>query len=317
MNDKMIKNILPQVQFKVPLAPFTTFGLGGAARWFIEVKTSQELVEVMARVKKNKIPYYIFAGGSNMVFPDKAPQKLFICFRASRLNKNNHELKGNNIEIGAELSLASLITLSLKNDLQGLESLSGIPGTVGGAVVGNAGAYGQSISDHLEKVLIWDGQKTKWLTRKEGRFAYRTSIFKEKDWLVLRVRFSLNKGDRKELIKKSRQIIRIRGQKYTPGLKCPGSFFKNVLVKDVSKEVLKNIPSDKIIEGKIPAGFLLEEVGAKGSSVGQIYVPDFHGNLLINKGGGKTADVVKLAHKLKAKVKAKFNITLEEEVRLV
>ncbi|MEX0910181.1 MAG: UDP-N-acetylmuramate dehydrogenase [Candidatus Paceibacterota bacterium] len=317
MTDKMIKHILPQVVFKVPLAPLSTFNIGGVASWLIEVKNGEELVETVQIAKANNIPYYIFAGGSNVVFPDRVPQKLFICFRAGRLNKNNHQVEGVRVEVGAEIALASLIKLSLKNSLQGLESLSGIPGTVGGAVVGNAGAYGTSISDRLEEAQIWDGQNIKWLPKKDCQFKYRSSIFTRQDWLVLRVRFLLRQGNKKELQKKSHEIIKIREQKYAPGLKCPGSFFKNVLIKNISQSVLKNIPPAKIIDGKIPAGYLLEQVGAKGSRQGQIVVPDFHGNLLVNKGGGKAREVVKLANKLKTKVKAKFNITLEAEVKII
>ncbi len=317
MIDKLIKNVFPEVERKVFLAPFTTFDIGGIAPWFILVEDGQELVRVVQKAEAHKIPYYIFAGGSNVVFPDKSPKKLFICFRTSRFNRINHKVEVNQIEIEAGLPLSLLIKLGIKSSLQGLESLSGIPGTVGGAIYGNAGAYGQSIGDTLEEVLIWDGKNIKWITKEDCRFTYRSSIFKKKDWLILSARFVLTNGDKKELQQRSRQIISIRNKKYVPGLKCPGSFFKNVLVKNVSKVVLKNIPPEKIIEGKIPAGFLLEVVGAKNSRQGQIFIPDFHGNLLINEGGGRASDVVKLANKLKKKVKDKFNINLEAEVQIV
>ncbi|HEY4483806.1 MAG TPA: UDP-N-acetylmuramate dehydrogenase [Candidatus Paceibacterota bacterium] len=317
MIDKLIRNVFPEVEKKVSLAAFTTFGIGGVAPWFILVEDAEQLVQVVQKARTQKIPYYIFAGGSNVVFPDKIPKKLIICLRASRLNKINHEVKANRIEIEAGVPLSLLISLSIRNSLQGLESLSGIPGTVGGAIYGNAGAYGQSISDKLEAVLIWDGKNTRWVTKEECQFTYRSSIFKKKDWLILSARFILFAGDKKELQQKSRQIIAIRNKKYVPGIKCPGSFFKNVLVKNVSKVVLKNIPPEKIIEGKIPAGFLLESIGAKNSRQGQIFIPDFHGNLLINEGGGRASDVVKLASRLQKKVKDKFGINLEAEVQIV
>ena len=123
------------------------------------------------------------------------------------------------------------------------------------------------------------------------------------------------KGNKKELIKKSREIIRIRSEKYNSQLRCPGSFFKNVLVKDISNQAKKLIDPIKIRDGKIPAGYLLEAVGAKGMRQGGIYVADFHGNLLVNDRHGTYRDVVTLAIKLKKLVQKKFGITLEEEVR--
>ena len=118
-----------------------------------------------------------------------------------------------------------------------------------------------------------------------------------------------------ELEKISYDIIKTRLKKYKLGLRCPGSFFKNVLVKEVSEKSLKLISQNKIIEGKIPAGYLLEEVGAKGMRVGGIQIADFHGNLFINTGLAKAVDVKKLAKILKNRVKKKFGIVLEEEIR--
>ena len=133
--------------------------------------------------------------------------------------------------------------------------------------------------------------------------------------MILQAEFKLAKGDKKKLRAKAREIIKIRSSKYDPSLRCPGSFFKNVLVKDISLRAKKLADPTKIRNGKIPAGYLLEAVGAKGMRVGGIYVADFHGNLLINDGRGTYRDVVTLATKLKKLVKKKFDITLDEEVR--
>lgn len=294
------------------IKPYTTFGIGGEAQAISVIQKPTELVEVISLAQKNHTPYQLIAGGSNVVFPDKFYPGLIIVFRHPT---GKVQISGQTIECDASLPLAKLISGAIKNSLGGLEALSGIPGTVGGAVVGNAGAYGQSISDKLVTVEVWDGTKIKWLEKEACKFAYRDSIFKHKELVVLRARFELEKGDGKELAKKSRGIIKVRNQKYVPGLKCPGSFFKNVLVKKVPKSSLKLIDSARIISDKIPAGYLLETVGAKGMREGGIYVANFHGNLLINDGTGTFSDVKKLAQKLKQKVFKKFGITLEEEVR--
>lgn len=285
------------------ITPYTTFGIGGEARAISVIQKPVELIEAVSAARKNHIPYQLIAGGSNVVFPDKFYRGLIIVFRNLT---GKLKIEENIIECDASLPLAKLISGALKNGLAGIETLSGIPGTVGGAVVGNAGAYGQSISDKLVAVEVWDpskgraGGKTKWIEKKACKFKYRDSLFKHKNLIVLRARFELEKGDGRALAKKSREIIKVRNKKYAPGLKCPGSFFKNIVKRDGSK---------------LPAGKLLEEVGAKGMRQGGIFVADFHGNLLINDGTGTFADVKKLANKLKQKVFKKFGITLEEEVR--
>jgi UDP-N-acetylmuramate dehydrogenase len=298
---------------QVPLlASLTTFGIGGKAEEYCRVATPEKLIEVVAQARAARQPYCLLAGGSNVVLPEYLPG-LLIHYRA----RANYAptLAGGFLLVEAGCDLAKLITFAIKNNLAGLEALSGIPGSVGGAIVGNAGAYGQSISDKLVAVEIYDGKQRRWLTKKQCRFAYRDSIFKHQDYLVLRAKFKLASGNKKLLAKKSREIIKIREQKYQPGLKCPGSFFKNVLVKNISKKSLKLINQTKIIDGKIPAGYLLQEVGAKNVSVGDLMVADFHGNLLINTGAATMADVQKLAKILKQKVFKKFGIKLAEEVR--
>ena len=298
----------------ISLASYTTFGIGGQARYFISATNSAELIEAVNLAKKNHWRYFVIAGGSNVVFGDKTFDGLVICFEPK---VSPCQWQGLTLTVEANLPLAKLIKTAISNGLVGLETLSGIPGTVGGAIVGNAGAYGQSISDCLTRMEIFDprGESIRWLTKKQCRFTYRDSIFKRKDWIILRAKFKLMKGNKKELIKKSREIIRIRSEKYNSQLRCPGSFFKNVLVKDISNQAKKLIDPIKIRDGKIPAGYLLEAVGAKGMRQGGIYVADFHGNLLVNDRHGTYRDVVTLAIKLKKLVQKKFGITLEEEVR--
>ena len=327
----------------VLLAPYTTFGVGGLADYFLEVRNPEELVTAVRLAKKKSWPYFVIAGGSNVVFGDKPFRGLVIRYQIknqrfdlknpSRSNLISCQGRTLTCDLTCEagVPLERLIKKAISSGLAGLEALSGIPGTVGGAIVGNAGAYGQTISDHLVRVEVFaprlldaarprgrTASGVRWLTKKQCRFAYRTSIFKEKkgeDWLVLRAEFKLKKGDKKALTKKSREIIKIRSEKYSPTLLCPGSFFKNVLVRGMSRVALAKGDKQKIINGKIPAGYLLEEVGAKGRRVGGIYVADFHGNLLINDGHGTCRNVVTLAAKLKKLVQKKFGIILEEEVR--
>ncbi len=349
----------------IPLASFSTFKIGGRAEYFFKTPRPENLIKAVEWAKSRKIPWKVFAGGSNIVFPDGKLKGLLIQFSgggiypvrnkplqaavaASASGRTKRISNGVKILVDAGVPLAQVIKKLIQTGLSGLETLSGIPGTIGGAVIGNAGAYGHSISEILEKAEIWDPRgargkgKKRWLKNKDCQFSYRESVFKKKDYILLRVVLRFKKGDKEKLRKISREIIKIREKKYKPGLRCPGSFFKNVLVKKVSKESLALIDWSKIIdpvrsrspqggrsrprpkagraasngvEGKIPAGYLLEEVGAKGMRIGNIAVADFHGNLIMNLGGGKASEVKKMANILKKRVRKKFGILLEEEVR--
>lgn len=304
-----------KIRKNVRLASLSTFCIGGRAEYFCSVGKPDELVKAIGLAKKLKLPYRIFAGGSNVVFPDGTLRGLLIRFSGGWLVR-----KGNIIVADGGVSLARIVSSSIGWGLKGLETLSGIPGTLGGAIVGNAGAYGHSISEIVKRVEVWDPFDTTqgkrvWLKKSACKFGYRDSIFKRKTILVLRVEFVFRKGNKKELKKISREIIKIREKKYRPDLKCPGSFFKNVLAENISEKSLKLIDRKKIIEGKIPAGYLLEEAGAKGMKLGGVRIANFHGNLLINSGRAKAKDVKKMAEILKRKVYKKFGIKLEEEVR--
>lgn len=295
----------------VKLALLSTFGIGGRTQYFCWAKNPSELVEAAKWAKKREMPYRIFAGGSNVVFPDKKIKGLVIRFFGGKIKPLGKDA----FLADAGVSLQQVINKSISLGLRGIETLSSIPGTIGGAVVGNAGAYGHSISETVDKVEVWDEKKTFWLKKADCDFHYRDSVFKHKKLIVLRIKLRFIKRDTPKNLKKiSKSIINIRTRKYKPGLKCPGSFFKNVLLKDVSKKSLKLIDQTKIIEGKIPAGYLLERVDAKNTKVGQAQVSDFHGNLIMNKNGATAAQVKKLAQILKKRVYKKFGIVLEEEI---
>lgn len=298
------------IKNNISLSSLSTFGIGGVAKQFISVDSQEKLLEVVQWANGKGMKYKIFSGGSNVVFPDEGLNCLVI-----QILGGNIENEGDKLIADAGVLLRDVINKSINNGLAGLESLSGVPGTIGGAVVGNAGAYGHSISEVVEKVEIWDGKEQKFLSNNECKFSYRDSIFKEKPYTVLRVVCKFTKGDVDKLKTISRDIIKLRGEKYKPGLKCPGSFFKNIIASEIDQNLLKNIDPARIQYDKIPAGFLISEVGGKGMRVGGIKIADFHGNLFINTGNGSAADVKKLAGILKQKVKEKFGIELEEEIR--
>lgn len=326
-----------KIQQNISIAKRSTFKVGGKASFFCEVKNFKDLVGAVEAANRLNTPFKLMAGGSNIVFPDGVLNEFLI--KVKSFSRPFIKIEGSKIEVDSGAELMKLIKTAIRNGLKGLETLSGIPGTVGGAIVGNAGAYGHSISEVVDKIEVFGpvrnsppkgssgprlragavsngmGWKRYWLSNKDCRFHYRHSVFKEQPWIVLRAVLKFKKENPKELKKTSQNIIIARIKKYKSGLRCPGSFFKNVLVSETSQKSLRLIDKEKIIEGKIPAGYLLEQVGAKGMHLGGIRIADFHGNLLINSGTATAKDVKKMAEILKMRVQKKFGINLEEEIR--
>ncbi|MBU2036514.1 UDP-N-acetylmuramoyl-L-alanine--D-glutamate ligase, partial [Patescibacteria group bacterium] len=226
-------------------------------------------------------------------------------------------LKDEKIIVNSGTFLFQLVIFSVKNCFTGMEKLMGIPGTVGGAIYGNAGAYSKSTSDFLIRVKVTDGDKPYWISKKDLEFSYRDSNFKKDKRLILEAEFKLKKEEKGIVESNLNKILKDRQRKYKEGIYCPGSFFKNIEVKDLSKSILSKIPKEKIVYGKIPAGYLLESVSSKGLKIGNIEVSKEHANFFINKGGGTAKDFYDLAMLLRKKVFDKYGISLEPEVQVI
>lgn len=295
-----------------PLKNITTLQIGGPAKKFVEVKTQEELIEAIKFAKDNNMRFLVIGGGSNLLVSDLGFDGLII---KNEIKGNIR--KGNQFIAQAGIVLQTLVESAIIHGLSGLEKLTGIPGTVGGAVYGNAGAYGQTISDAISQVKTFNGQNIIILTKDQCQFNYRDSIFKKNGMIILEVIFTLDPFDPSFLTIDAREVLKKRLIKYPRGIKCPGSFFKNIVAETLPKEILDKIPPEKIMYGKLPAGSLLEEVGAKGDSLDGIYIADYHANLFINKGSGTAQAFYDLAKKYAIKVKERFGITLEPEVQLI
>ena len=292
----------------------TTLRIGGPIKEVVSVETEEELINSLQGAVAKKIPYLVIGGGSNLLVSDAGFEGLVI----KNELKGAHDL-GNNVMVKSGETLQSLVDFANEQGLRGLESLAGIPGTVGGAIYGNAGAYGQTISDNLSQVSVFDvkDQVRKTLVREECGFYYRDSLFKKNGNIILEATFVLTPGDSIQLKETSFETISKREVKYPPGIKCPGSFFKNIIANQLPPGILAKIPVDKVVYGKVPAGTLLEMVGARGDSLREIEIAPYHANLFINRGGGKASDFHLLANKYFDKVKESFGIELQPEVQLI
>lgn len=304
------------------LKELTTLGIGGPAKKIVVVKTETELIKTVTDAVSKKEVLLFFGSGSNLLIADEGVDTTVIKNEITGITPN-----GNSLLVKSGTLLQDLVDYANDHSLAGLEHLAGIPGTVGGAVYGNAGAYGQSISDHLNTVRWFTRMslEEKTSTKAECLFGYRDSLFKHhksnayfySDDFILETEFTLTPGNSDQLKQKSAEIISKREEKYPPGIKCPGSFFKNIVAESLTPEILSKIPPEKIVYGKIPAGTLLEMVGAKGDSQGDIEIADYHANLFINKGQGTAKDFWELAKKYADKIHEQFGIRLEPEVQLI
>lgn len=326
----------------VPLSKYTTLQIGGNTKEFITVQTQEELVDIVKQCHQNHKPYLVIGRGSNLLVADEGVDFLVIknetkgiiqetggveegSTRMTAANEMSEDVRGDTgatgpvskIIVKSGTLLQDLVDYSIKNGLSGLQKLTGIPGTVGGAVFGNAGAYGQTISDHITEVVCFDGKELFALDQEDCEFKYRYSYFKKAVYTIVEVHFQLKPADSHALQEEAANILSQRLVRYPLGIMCPGSFFKNLEAEKLPLEVLAKIPKDKIVYGKVPAGYLLEAVGAKGASLGNIHIADYHGNLFINKEKGTAHDFYTLAEKYAEKVKEKFGISLEPEVQLI
>jgi UDP-N-acetylmuramate dehydrogenase len=220
--------------------------------------------------------------------------------------------------------LQDLVDATIASGLRGLETMTGIPGWVGGAIYGNAGAYGHSIDERVVSVRFFDGshihetQQIREIDNFACEFRYRESIFKrKKDWVILSATLRLDPANADDLRAASESILKIRNAKYPPTMRCAGSIFKNLMLADLPESARARVPKEVVREGKVPSAYFLEQSGAKGMSRGAIRVADYHANLIYNEGGGTARELLDLIAELKRRVRDQFGIELEEEVQYV
>lgn len=339
------------IQQNVPLAPLTTFRVGGPAKYFCEVSNEKELREALEYAEGNKLAVFVMGGGSNILVSDNGFDGLVIKLRVeSKKIKVANQNSKLTVECWAGDSLASLVNFCRDNNLTGLEWAAGIPGSIGGAVRGNAGAYGNEIKDNIDYVAVLDlsdrlayfdgktqnskifakgesasGRKTqncnselKNFTKDDCKFSYRNSIFKQNpNLIIVSGVLRLEKGDKVEIENKMKEIIAKRTEKI-PKDPSPGSFFKNPVVED--EKLIGKFEHDtgcQCRDSKIPAGWLIDEVGLRGKSVGGAAVSDKHGNFVINRDSAKAEDIIMLASMIKMKVRDQLGVQLVEEIQYV
>jgi UDP-N-acetylmuramate dehydrogenase len=278
---------------KEPLAPYTTFKIGGPAKLFFIASSIENLTQAIRIAYELNFPFFILGGGSNLLVSDEGFSGLAIKNECRKIIIDDCQITA---QSGA--SLADLIELARKNSLTGLEFAVGIYGTVGGGICGNAGAYGSSLGQFLTKaVLLAPPGEIKNVGNDYFEFEYRGSKLKQNSEILLSATFQLKKGDEEEINEKINKIQKEREIRI-PKEPSAGCYFKNIEAK----------------QGKISVGFLLEQIGAKSLRINDAAVSKEHANILINQGNAKAKEIRKLADILKEKVFEKFHLHLKEEI---
>ena len=296
-----------------PLAPYTRFAIGGPADLYAETGSPEAFIAAWRAAREWGIPIAVIGGGTNLIVSDGGYRGVVLRFRADRLMA-----AGDRVYAEAGAVLQDLVDFTVDRGLKGLETLAGIPGWVGGAVYGNAGAYGHAIAERVVKVHFFDGCVVRVFRNEECEFRYRESVFKrDKDWIIFSTELRLDPDDAASLRSTARGIVEVRNAKFPVTMKCAGSIFKNLLLAELPEAVASRVPAAVVREGKIPSAWFLEQVGAKGFQHGGIEVASYHANLIYNTGSGTAAELYTVIAELKRRVREQFALELEEEVQYV
>ncbi len=301
------------VQLQAPLSRYTRFGVGGPADIFVETASQSAFVDALSLVRRANAPLEVIGGGTNLIVSDEGFRGVILRYIADGI-----EVRGGRLAVQAGAQLQSLVDASIAHSLGGIHTMTRIPGSVGAAVYGNAGAYGHSMHEWIEEVEFFDGERIRSFSNAACQFRYRESIFKRhKNWIIFSTTLRLQRGDPLELAAKAEEIRAIRDEKYPPTMKCAGSIFKNLIYANLPPAVQARTPPSKIREGKVPSAYFLEQVGAKGMRIGGIVNAGYHANLIYNEGGGTAAQICAMIDELKVRVRETFLFDLEEEVQYI
>ncbi len=283
------------VRIDEPMSKHTTFRIGGPADIFVETSTIEEVKAAVGICRAKDVPYYILGNGSNLLVGDKGYRGVVIQIYK---NMNQVTVDGNQIHVQAGALLSKIAREALANELKGFEFAAGIPGTVGGAIVMNAGAYGGEMKDVLTSVTVLDGAgEVVEISAEHLALGYRTSIVEKEGYVALEAVISLDKGNRSEIEARMEELKIQRVTKQPLEFPSGGSTFKRP-------------------EGYF-AGKLIQDAGLRGFAVGDAQVSEKHCGFVVNKGNATATDVLELVQKVTQKVEEGFGVTLELEIKRI
>ncbi|MGH9731199.1 MAG: UDP-N-acetylmuramate dehydrogenase [Candidatus Acidiferrales bacterium] len=302
----------------VPLAEHSNYRIGGPARYFCEATNEEEIRAGVLFAREQNLKLFVLGGGTNLLISDSGFDGLVL--KPSMMQLEAH---GNVITVGAGVLVADLLKFTIQHSLSGLEWAGGLPGTVGGAVRGNAGAFRGEIKDRVVSVESFDVETLETISRENGacQFGYRSSIFKEKNGreIILTAKISMVQGELQAIASGIQDKINYRLERHPMEYPNIGSTFKNVDLKLVPKiwaeAVAKVVKVDPF--PVVPTAYLISEAGLRGTQHGGAQVSQKHPNFIVNLGEATAADVKFLIAAVKERVFEKYGIRLEEEIQLV
>ena len=321
MKEQLSNKIGLPVLADEPLLNYTTFRIGGPAKFLVKVNNVGDLQKALNAAMEFKLPFFILGGGSNVLVSDKGFDGLVI-----KLEPSDLKIEGGRISVFAGNNWSDFVRKTMEKGFSGLEFGANIPGTVGGAIYGNAGAYGQGAGDFVEKIeIIICEERTvetehcsvstvRMITNSDCEFDYRDSIFKKnKNWIIAEATFALIKDmNSQEKFKKIQDEYESRCTKQPLNFPSAGCSFKNIIYTEELSRF-----KDWVVKGKLPAARFIEGADLKGMKIGGAMVSDKHANFIINYNNAKADDVVQLISLVKTRVRNEFGVQLEEEIQYV
>jgi len=298
----------------------TTMHVGGVADFYFEARSIEDIQKAVELAIELEIPYVILGNGSNVIFSDFGFPGLVI---RNLTNNIAFLMEKSQVIVDAGVALQKLILESVSHNLSGLEFLFGIPGTVGGAIYGNAGAYGQAIGDYVKSVtLLIPGEKTEIVQQDVSwfEFGYRSTKLKKTQGynkpIILSAKIQLAQSRQEEIMRRLNKWKNERLSRQPEGFSC-GSFFKNPIPTGLENFTGSGRKSMPILPKERTAGFMLEKIGAKKMKMGGAKVASKHANYIINAENASSQDIRNLAEQMRNAVRERFDVTLEEEVEYV
>lgn len=305
------------VQFKEhePLGKHLNIRIGGPAKWFVEARSTQDLIDAVNMAQDFAVEYFILGGGSNTLVADSGFPGLVI-----KAANRTMRVEGNRVFAEAGVISSAAARASAEAGLRGFEWAVSLPGTIGGAVRGNAGCFGGEMRDSVESARVLRRGTVLVLSNADLHFAYRHSLLKEaeNDDVVLDVVLKLEVSNRDEALAQIEKNLAGRKATQPLGASSAGCMFKNFEWTDHAQiaqlQKTYDVPQEYIDRRRIPAGWIIEKLGLKGTAVGDAEVSLQHGNFLLNKGHATAEDILKLVTRVKKHVSSEVGVVLEEEV---
>lgn len=287
-----------KIKINEPMKMHTSFKIGGPAEFFVKVSTLEELKNILRFCKDNKIPVTVIGNGSNLLVTEKGIKGVVIKLELKEIEINNINSEKRKITVGSGVPIGLLAQKLLREEITGFEELSGIPGTIGGAIVMNAGAHGKEMKDIVTEVtaLDYDGNIYKF-TNNQSEFTYRHSKFSNGDYIIIQTILVLEKGKKEKIKEKMDEYGQYRREKQPIEFPNAGSTFKR---------------GNDFITAK-----LIDEAGLKGYSIGGAQISEKHAGFIINKGNATSQDVLNLIKYVTDRVYKEFGKKIELEIQIL